>query len=597
MKAKLITIVILAATITGGSYIYLKTPPDLRWEDALHYWLHNPAVSKAMGWIGLSEEKVLAGEKIYWCPMHPQVRRDKPGLCPICNMRLVEMKEGEGGEKADGTLAFTSRQIQQAGVRFATVNRISLAREIETTGRVAVDERLLKTISTWAPGRSRIEKPYVNFTGQTVKKGEPLFDIYNPELVATQEEYITLVNSGAKRLASLAEAARSRLKRWGVDDIEMERLRRSGKPSETLTILSPLSGTVIERLVSEGEYVSEGQAILKLADLSRVWIFGDVYEHELPYVKTGMAAEVTIHGRAIEGKVGFIDPVVNTETRTARVRVDVSNKDRSLKPGMFVSVRIPAKSEEVLAVPESAVIFTGRRAVAFVSEGEGRLRPVEVELGRKWLYPASPEEKGKQDLFEDDVRYHEVLSGLSKGQKVVASANFLVAAEAQFQGALEKLSPPDEKGDAKLPSDIAAALAHVLKSYEKIRKALALDNMSKARDATVHLAEDINVVLNRTSGDVKAALEKIKNAANGIIEKAADIESVRGRFADMSRQAISLVSRYGMPEGAMLNAFVCPMAKGYGGWLQPGATAENPYMGQKMSTCGAPLVLDEKAAP
>lgn len=598
MKRKVVASIALGAVIaSAGIFIYSKTPAGLHWADALHYWLHNPAVGRMMEWAGLSEEAVMAGQKIYWCPMHPQVRRDKPGLCPICNMRLVEMKEGEGEEKADGTFVFTSQQIQQAGVRFATVDRISLAREIETTGRVDVDERLLKTVSIQAPGRSRIEKLYVNFTGRTVKKDEPLFDIYNPELVATQEEYLALLGSGGERLAPLARAARVRLARWGIGASEMERMRRNGKASETLTIYSPLAGVVIERLVSDGEYVTEGQPILKLADLSRVWIYADVYESELPSVKVGMAAKVTMQGKTIGGKVGFIDPVVDTETRTARVRFDVSNKNGSVKPGMFANVRIRIPGEEALAIPESAIILTGRRAVAFVSEGEGRIRPVEVKLGRKWLYHAAPDEKGEQDLFEDDERYHEVLSGLSEGQKIVVSANFLVAAEAQFQGALEKLSPPDEKGEARLSSDVAAAFAHILESYEKIRKALALDDFTSARKAAAHLLEDVNAVMNKMSGEIKASLEKIKDATNGITRKEADIENARDHFADMSQQVISLASRYGLPEGITLSAFVCPMAKGYGGWLQPGKTVENPYMGRKMSTCGAPLALDGEAEP
>ncbi|MGK7346111.1 MAG: efflux RND transporter periplasmic adaptor subunit [Candidatus Nitrospinota bacterium M3_3B_026] len=448
MKAKLLALVILAVTMAAaGTFVYLKTPEKLRRKDALHYWLHDPAISKTMKWIGLSEETVLAGQKIYWCPMHPQVRRDEPGLCPICNMRLVEMKE-EGKEKADGALVLTTGQIQQAGVRFAVVKRQALAREVETTGRVDADERLLKTISAWAPGRSRIERLYVNFTGQAVKQGQPLLAIYNPGLVATQEEYLALLENGAVRLAPLADAARTRLARWGVSEGEMELIRRNGKPSEILTIYSPLSGVVIKRLASEGDYVTEGQPILKLTDLSRVWIYGDVYEHELPFVKTGMTADVAIQGRTIKGNVGFIDPVVNTETRTARVRFDVSNKDGSLKPGMFASVRIHVPGDEVLAVPESAVILTGKRAVAFVHEGGGRLRPVKVELGKKWLYPEGQAKKGEAALLEDGGRYHEVLSGLSEGQKIVASAGFLVAAEARFQGALENMSPKEEKEPA-----------------------------------------------------------------------------------------------------------------------------------------------------
>lgn len=455
-KRKKIFMVSLAAiaAISGiGILMYSYTHKGLRWEDVLHSWMHEPAVARVMSWIGLPEEAVLAGKNVYWCPMHPQVTRDKPGACPICNMQLVEMDEDEARNIGSDSLQFTSRQIQQAGVRYAKVKRLRFTRQIETTGRVDVDERSLKTISAWAPGKSRIERLYVNFTGAPVRKGQPLLSIYNSDFLTTQEEYRMLLKSAAHRLKPLLKSVEARLRRWGISGAEIEKFRNSEKTMETITIHSPMSGTVIERMVSEGEYVTEGQPLLKLADLSKVWIYGDIYENELPLIKVGMPVEIDLQGATIEGKVSFIDPVVQSDSRTVRVRFEVSNKDGFLKPGMYASVRIRISAEDVLAIPESAALFTGRRVVVFVSEGDGAFFPVEVTLGRKWFYAEDQAtgEKGKS-LLHGEERYHEILSGLDEDEEVVTSANFLIAAEAQFQGALKKIAP-SELSESKPDSD------------------------------------------------------------------------------------------------------------------------------------------------
>lgn len=445
-RVKFLAVSIFILTLVPtGVFISYKTS-GLRWEDTLHYIMHEPNVEKAMGWIGLSEETVLKGKKVYWCPMHPQVRRDKPGLCPICNMQLVEMKEGEGEQRVEDAILLTSRQIQQSGIRTATVKRIGLTYQIDTTGRVDVDERLLKTISNWVQGRSRIESLHVNFTGESVRKGDVLLHLYSPELVTTQTEYLMLLREDTSRVAPLLEAAKMRLRRWGITKEQIREIGEKGRPIESIPIYSPMSGTVIERLVSEGGYVAEGEPLLKIADLSRLWVYGDIYESELPYVSTGMPAEVSpraIPGKVITGKIDFIDPVIQTASRTVRVRFEVENREGILKPGMYARIRIKVPQQEALAVPESAVLFSGRRVIAILSEGNGLMQPVEIRLGRKWFYPEEGvKEKGVFSL-DNEERYHEVLSGLKEGQEIVVGGNFLIAAEAQFQGILKKMLPSE----------------------------------------------------------------------------------------------------------------------------------------------------------
>ncbi len=445
-----ITALLLVGIIGSTIYLYTLTH-SIRWEDNLHYLMHVPWIRNIMGWIGLSEEEVLKGVKVYWCPMHPRVKRDKPGLCPICNMQLVEMEEDKN--KRSDVLILTDRQMQQGGVRTARVNRLSLTHQIDTAGRVDVDERLFKTISNWVPGKNRIEVLHVNFTGEVVQKGDLLVSLYSPELITTQVEYLMLLKEDNPIHAPLLKAAELRLKRWGVSEKQIDEIQRKRRPLETIPIYSPMSGTVIERLASEGQYVTEGEIIYKLADLSKVWIYADIYEYELPFVSVGMSVDVSpegIPGKTIKGRVDFIEPVLQTASRTVQVRIEAENQDDLLKPGMYASVRIHIPSKEMLVVPENAVLFSGRRAMVLLSEGNGLIRPVEVRIGKKWLYSNGVGKEKEFSFLEKEDRYHEVLSGLKDGQEVLIGGNFLVAAEAQFQGVLKKMLPQENKTSEKM---------------------------------------------------------------------------------------------------------------------------------------------------
>ncbi len=324
-----------------------------------------------------------------------------------------------------------------------------------------------------------------------------------------------------------------------------------------------------------------------------MWIYGDVYKNKLPFIKVGTPVEISVDGDTITGKVDFIDPVAQIDSQTVRVRFEAPNKNGYLKPGMFASVRINVPEKDVLAVPESAVLLTGRRAIVMVSEGDGVMRPVDVTLGEKWLYPSSGS-KTKNSLFNSEERYHEILSGLKEGERIVSSANFLITAEAQFEGALKKIAPASAKDvTTKMPDNIELAFAHILESYEKIRKALAQDNAGIAKKVAADLTGDIDAVINRTDLDLKKALAEIRSGARGIAGGPKNIAKAREHFASMSKVIILLIARYGLPEGVALNAFTCPMTDNDDAWLQPGKTIDNPYMGQKMATCGISLSLTD----
>ncbi len=556
--------------------------------------MHRLYFQKVLQWGGFKEHTPSHVENIYFCPMHPQVRRNKPGLCPICNMQLVEMKEEDKG--AGDVLTFTDRQIQQGGVRFATVRVSNLLHEIDTTGRVVVDERLLRTISSWIPGVSRIERLHVNFTGDTVRKGGPLVTLYSPELITTQEEYLLVTGRDGEWASSIARTVELRLKRWGIDESQIEEIRRRGRPIEYFTIHSPLSGTVIERMVTEGEYVKEGDALLRLCDLSRVWIYGDIYEYEIPYIRVGMEVEVSgdaLSGMVLKGRIDFIDPVVQEETRTVRVRFTVDNRGGFLKPGMYVRVRIRVPVEGVVSVPESAVLFTGRRALVILYEGGGRMKPVEVRLGKKWLYRG---DKMGGTSIRDGERYHEVVEGLREGQKVVIAGNFLIASEARLQGVIEKMLPPQGMVETEgLSSELTVIFLRILDSYERIRRSLARDETTPVRDTAGVLSGYIKEAIALSDGDVRERLKEMEVFSSSLSGSQGDIVEIRRVFSSLSRVVLSFAERYGLPEGAGFHAFICPMVDGYGGWLQRGRRVENPYMGQMMSECGNPLFLGERS--
>jgi RND family efflux transporter MFP subunit len=272
-----------------------------------------------------------------------------------------------------------------------------------------------------------VEKLYVNSTGQAVRKGEPLFDIYSPELVSAQQEYLIALKAGATLgdSRSIVKSAREKLKFWDVTDKQLEDLGRTGQFEKTLTVYSPGSGIVIEKNVLQGQKVMAGENLFKIADLSRVWILGEVYEYELPFIKTGQEAKVSLAydpGESFAGKIIYIYPYLKPETRTNQVRIEVGNPGLKLKPEMFANLEIHVDYGTKLAVPADAVLDSGVSKIVFIAKGDGYFEPREVKLG----------------VRGEDV--YEVLSGLSDGEKVVTSANFLIDSESSLKAALSRMT-------------------------------------------------------------------------------------------------------------------------------------------------------------
>lgn len=375
-----------------------------------------------------------AAADVYYCPMHPTVTSDRPGSCPICGMALVKRTApAPSAAAADGSVQAISLSPEQrvtGNVRTVQVALATHTGELVTPGRVTFDERRVAQVTAYTAGR--IERLFVNFTGDSVRRGEAVATIYSPDVLATQQEYLlALANRERMRRAGFAsarsasedlvESTKQRLLLSGMSAGQIATLEKTRKPIFATTVVSPVSGVVTQKLAVEQQYVAQGQALLEVADLSNVWVEADVYEQQLPSVRVGDAVEITaaaVPGRTFRGKVSFIVPVLAGATRTARVRVDLANPGLVLKPDMYVSVRvIGAPAPPHIMVPASAVIDRGQSQFVWVETRPGTYEPREVTTGGR---------HGESIVMA---------SGLREGDNVVVEGAFLLDSEAQLRGA------------------------------------------------------------------------------------------------------------------------------------------------------------------
>ncbi len=374
---------------------------------------------------------------LYWrAPMNPKEIYNHPGKSNM-GMDLVPVYADDSGES--GVVSVSPVMQQNMNVKIATVKTGKLKPEIFTNGILEPNEKREYVATTKVAGW--IDKLYINYTGQKVTKGEKLVRIYSPELVAAQEEYLTAlaydkaVNNGNNNSTLIKNAIR-KLQLLDVTKDEIERLHNSQEVKKYVTLNSPISGTVIFKGVEEGAKINRGTPLLKVADLSSLWILADIYEYEASRVKLGQKAKVTfdyLPGKSFEGKISFIYPTLDTKTRTLKVRLELPNKNGELKPGMFANVDIQTESDGLYPlIPEQAILRSGKQNTVIISLGKGKFKPAQIELG------------------EYSNGYYQALKGISANTKIVTSAQFLIDSESNLRASVEMFNGTSDTSESKM---------------------------------------------------------------------------------------------------------------------------------------------------
>lgn len=563
--------------------------------------------------------------KIWTCSMHPQIRKPGPGDCPICGMDLVPVRESQEEQLGPRQLKLSPTAVKLAEIEVAPVERRSVVDNIRLAGKVEFDETRVKYISAWISGR--LDRLYVDYTGTYVKKGTPLVKLFSPQLIVAQQELIqarqTLNKLGRNSSSKIAEtvqrtavAARGKLGLWGLTPSQIQEIEKRKSPAQHLTIFSPINGVVIHKNAVEGLYVKTGTRIYTIADLSWVWVKLDAYESNLTGIKLGQTVKFETEsypGEIFSGKVAFIDPVVNPQTRTVKVRVNVPNSNYKLKPEMFVWANLlspmDASTEAaLLVIPETAPLLTGKRAVVYVAvkDTEGIFEGREVVLGSRI------------------GSYFAIKEGLTEGEMVVVNGAFKIDSDLQIRAKpsmmhVEGGTPlpthhhsgtsrqegeerghkhldhqPDLRGSSSqvsVPKAFSDSIDSLTSAYLAMQQALSRDDYKKARQEVQSVRESFDLLdMKLLSGNDHAAWMNFQKLLLKNIKKmtqSRDIENLRSHFADFSVVVTEVVKRYGGGIKESIYRFHCPMALNNKGayWLQDHPDTRNPYFGASMLKC------------
>lgn len=560
------------------------------------------------GWLFSSEAPPANGaavhahgaDTIWTCSMHPQIRRNEAGQCPICGMELIPVKnEGDESETRPERVSLSESAKIRARIRTAAVRRLSTGSiERRLLGRVDYDETTLRTVTAWTGGR--IDRLLVRVTGQKVRRGQTIARLYSPEIYSAHQDLIQArqqldrlasATPGAREAGTAAlQASRGRLRLLGVPPNEVESMERGEQPSNNVSIRTPFGGTVIERMATEGNYVTTGAALYRVADLSRLWVQLDAYESDLPLLRIGQQVSLNVEAlpsETFQGRVTFVDPVLNRRTRTARVRIEVSNRNQHLRPGMFAEATVHGSAEETaghqpLVIPDTSPLFTGRRSVVYV-EVPNMQRPTYdarvVRLGTKMgdVYP--------------------VIGGLTEGERVVIHGAFTLDADLQIRGGTAMMTVPDDTDDGpydqivQTPDEFRGPLATLLEHYLALHAALAADKLEDAKVAGTALKTAAAAIAPPSGSafhDAWMPVARNIGARAEHMNHAATLDDVRTSFRDLSQQIATILRVFGNPTQDTLRLAFCPMAlSGEGAeWVQGSEHVENPYFGATMHSCG-----------
>lgn len=519
----------------------------------------------------------------YTCSMHPQIRQDKSGSCPICGMDLIPLENDRENEntEVDYTVKLSESAMKIAEVTTSKVVRKIPTKELFLSGKVKVDERRISKLTARFSGR--IENLFVNYTGQKVKKGDVLARIYSPELITAQKELLEAAKYKSTNYSYYA-ASRKKLMLWNLSKDQLSSIEKSGKVEFYFDIHSPLSGTVTLRNTSLGEYVREGTTLFEITDLSKLWVVFDAYEDDLSWIRLKDRIDFTIPSipnETFESIVKFIDPLLNAKTRVAGIRTEISNKNDYLKPEMLVTGRVhvePNDQVEMLLIPKSAILWTGKRAVVYVKVNDDKNLFQYREVG----------------LGADAGDYYIVLNGLAENELVATNGVFKIDAAAQLKGSESMMnasySKNNEETDFGVSGEFKKQIGGVFENYLELINSFVMTDVVKAAAnaeiVEVELARvDMSLVNNlspqqeRFMNVMRAEIAKIKGSK--------DIEEQRASLLPLSESLYGIIKYFSIDNIEAYYQF-CPMAENGQGayWLSSTAKIENPYFGDRMLSCG-----------
>ncbi len=522
---------------------------------------------------------------IWTCSMHPQIRLPEPGLCPICNMELIPLVTG-GTYVGPNSISVSPGDRALIGLETSTVEAGPVTRTFRVVGEIRPDETLVETVSSWIPGR--VEKLHVDFTGYPIERGEPLLDLYSPDLMVAQQELLVARQMSDEFGAGSEESAREKLRLMGLWPKQIDAFLESQEPQAVVALLSPQSGTVLDLLVKKGQYLKEGTPVARVADLGTVWAVLDAFDSDVSWIQVGQDVVVEFPDSAmdsLQGKVSFVSPVMNRRSRTVEIRVPLENSNSSLRPGMLVRGTILgalSKGDDgkaLLTVPVSAVLRTGRRGVVYVEEG----------TGDNVLYEARTVKLGPRAGQRFVIK-----EGLKEGEKVVTRGAFKLDSELQIQGKKGSMMslPGEEIAAGRVPSAFVEALDPVYEAYFAMWEGLKDDQTTVARESAARLITALDHV---NGGLLEEVLKAHWDAAQVSIEDGAkaiaaaqDIDTQREHFYPLSKAMLEMERRFGHAGTATHYEMFCPMARDNQGaiWLQPDDELLNPYFGASMLHCG-----------
>lgn len=533
----------------------------------------------------------MASGELWTCSMHPQILQPEPGDCPICGMELIPVDNGIGG-LSPAQISLTDHALALANIRTMIVGAAEgEGTFLKLSGKIQENQEATSVQASYFEGR--IEKLYLNTTGETVTKGQLLASIFSPQLVAAQQELLT-----AKELKSsqpeLYNAVRNKLKLWKLSENQINAIEANGKVKENFPVHATVSGTVTDKMVQEGDYIKQGQPLFKIADLNSVWAVFDAYENQLASLKKGQEIKITTNAfpnTEISGKIHFIDPVLNTRKRTAEVRVVMNNNAGLLKPGMFVSGKLaiskPEKTSGIM-VPATAVMWTGERSLVYVKP---RMDAAIFEMREVSLGPSS----GEQVM---------VLDGLVNGEEIVVNGTFTVDAAAQLQGKKSMMNKSGGKTstgheghfemqipvdtEMKISKQLQEALNNFWDPYLLLKDALISGSVSQASEAAhsgLEILEEVSISKqgNMENLHLGKATQMLRN-----IKEEVGLDAQRTYFVVLNEHLVPLGKGIENPLKTMY-IMQCPMANNNQGalWISLEKEVKNPYYGEAMLSCGS----------